>query len=120
MAKLLIHVTTAPDDATKAALSFLVAKTALGEGHDVNLFLAGEAVRLLDSEVMGTVQGVGTGSLQEHFEAIVGSGGQFYLSGMSAKARGYDESLLEGKPAQFAMPDVLVNLLVESDKSLTY
>lgn len=120
MAKILVHVTTAPDDPTKAALSFLIAKTALAEGHEVNLFLAGEAVRLFDPQVMDTVQGVGTGSLQEHFEAIVQSGGQFYLSGMSAKARGYDESLLEGKPAQFAMPDVLVKLLVESDKSLTY
>ena len=120
MAKLLIHVTTAPDDPTKAALSFLIAKTALAEGHEVNLFLAGEGVRLLDSDNLASVQGVGTGSLQEHFEAIVEGGGHFYLSGMSAKARGYDESLLEGKPAQFAMPDVLVNLLVESDKSLTY
>ena len=120
MANLLVHVTTAPDDPTKAALSFLIAKTALAEGHEVNLFLAGEAVRLFDPQVMGTVQGIGTGSLQEHFEAIVENGGHFYLSGMSAKARGYDESLLEGKPAQFAMPDVLVKLLVESDKSLTY
>ena len=51
MAKLLIHVTTAPDDPTKAALSFLIAKTALAEGHEVNLFLAGEAVRLFDPEI---------------------------------------------------------------------
>ena len=39
---------------------------------------------------------------------------------MSAKARGYDEKLLEGKPAEFAMPDILVKLLTESDKALTY
>ena len=120
MAKVLIHVTTAPDDPTKAALSFLVAKTALAEGHEVNLFLAGEAVRLLDSENLDSLQGVGTGSLKEHYDSIVAGGGQFFLSGMSAKARGYDDSLLEGKPAQFAMPDVLVKLLTESDKSLTY
>lgn len=120
MAKILIHVTTAPDDPTKAALSFLVAKTAIAEGHEVNLFLAGESVRLLDPDTMESLQGLGTGNLKEHYEAIVEGGGQFYLSGMSAKARGYDESLIEGKPAQFAMPDVLVKLLTESDKSLTY
>ena len=120
MAKVLIHVTTAPDDPTKAALSFLVAKTAIAEGHEVNLFLAGESVRLLDPEFLDSVQGVGPGSLREHYESIVEGGGRFYLSGMSAKARGYDDTLIEGKPAQFAMPDVLVALLIESDKSLTY
>jgi hypothetical protein len=39
---------------------------------------------------------------------------------MSAKARGYDESLLEGRPAQFAMPDVLVDLADEADTVLCY
>ena len=120
LAKILIHVTTSPEDQTKAALSFLVAKTALSEGHEVNLFLAGESVRLLDSEILSSVQGKGTGSLNEHFRSIVESGGRFYLSGMSAKARGYDEKILDGKPAEFAMPDVLVKLLIESDKALTY
>ena len=120
MAKILIHVTTSPEDQTRAALSFLVAKTALAEGHEVNLFLAGESVRLLDTEALESVQGVGTGSLKEHYDAIVEAGGKFYLSGMSAKARGFDDSLIEGKPAEFAMPDVLVRLLVESDRSLTY
>jgi hypothetical protein len=50
----------------------------------------------------------------------VAAGGKFYLLGMSAKARGFDDALIEGKPAEFAMPDVLEKLLVESDKSLTY
>ena len=120
MAKLLIHVTTAPEDQTRAALSFLIARTALAEGHEVSLFLAGDAVKLLDQNTLESVQGLGTGSLQEHFDAIVAAGGRFYLSGMSAKARGYDDALIEGKPAEFAMPDMLVRLLVEADKSITY
>lgn len=120
MAKILIHVTTGPEDQTKAALSFIVAKTALDEGHEVTIFLAGDAVRLLEAKTLESVQGVGTGRLQEHYESIVRAGGKFYLSGMSAKARGFDDSLIEGKPAQFAMPDVLVRLLTKSDRSLTY
>ncbi len=120
MAKILIHVTTAPEDQTRCALAFLVAKTALAEGHEVKLFLAGESVRLLDPDTLHSVQGLGTGNLKEHFDSIVEGGGQFFLSDMSAKARGYDDSLIDGKPAQFAMPDVLVKLLAESDKALTY
>lgn len=120
MAKILIHVTTAPEDQTRAALSFLVAKTALAEGHEVNLFLAGESVRLLEQQTLQSVEGVGTGKLSEHYDAIVAGGGKFFLSGMSAKARGFDDSLIEGRPAEFALPDVLVKLLTESDRSLTY
>ncbi len=120
MAKILIHVTTTPEDQTRAALSFLVARTALAEGHEVNLFLAGDAVKLLDQATLESVQGLGTGNLKEHFDAIVAAGGKFYLSGMSAKARGFDDALIEGKPAEFAMPDVLVRLLLEADKSVSY
>ena len=39
---------------------------------------------------------------------------------MSAKARGYDESLLTGYNAEFAMPDVIVNLSLEANSVLCY
>ena len=45
---------------------------------------------------------------------------KLYVSGMSAKARGYDESLLEGFNAEFAMPDKLLDLSRESDTVLCY
>jgi len=35
------------ENPTLAALGFLVAKTAIEEGHTVTLFLAGDAVKLL-------------------------------------------------------------------------
>ena len=38
MASLLIHLTTGPDDPTRAALGFLVAKTAAEEDYEVNMF----------------------------------------------------------------------------------
>ena len=41
MASLLIHITAGPNDPTRAALGFLVAKTAAEEGHDVNIFWPG-------------------------------------------------------------------------------
>lgn len=118
--KFLIHVTASPADSTKAALAFLVAKTAIEEGHTVNLFLAGDAVKLLQESALNTVVGLGTGKLREHFEAIVRSGGKFYLSGNSSKARGVTEVDLKGKPAEFALPTVLVRLAAESDKLFTY
>lgn len=120
MAKFLIHIHTGPEDPTKAALGCLVAATALKEGHEVNLFLAGDGVSLLSPNTLESLAGKGTGKLSEHVAAIETSGGRFYLSGMSAKARGLDESILEGHPAEFAMPDVLVRLTMEADKVLCY
>jgi hypothetical protein len=39
---------------------------------------------------------------------------------MSAKARGYDENLLEGFNAEFAMPNRLVEASLEADTVLCY
>lgn len=118
--KFLIHVTTGADNPTKAALAFLVAKTALQDGHVVNIFLAGDAVLLLKDSNLSTINGLGTGNLKEHYDAIVAAGGKFYLSGNSSKARGMTEKDLEGKPASFALPNILVNLAAESDRMFTY
>ena len=118
--KFLIHVTTGQDNPTKAALSFLVAKTALEEGHQVNFFLAGDAVLLLKDEILNSVTGLGTGKLSDHFKVIVEKGGKFYLSGNSSKARNLTETDITGKPASFALPNVLVKLAAEADKVITY
>ena len=118
--KMLVHITCGPTDPTRAALGFLVAKTALAEGHAVTLFLAGDAATLLRNAELDKVEGVGTGKLREHYEAIVKAGGRFYVSGMSAKARGVTDADLQGKPAEFAMPTVLVQLAAENDRIFTY
>lgn len=118
--KILVHITCGPADPTRAALGFLVAKTALSEGHSVTLFLAGDAATLLRNAELDEVEGIGTGKLREHYEAIVQAGGRFYVSGMSAKARGVTDADLQDKPAEFAMPTVLVRLAIEHDKMFTY
>lgn len=120
MATLLVHITHGPESPTRAALGFLVARTALDEGHDVTLFLAGDAVQLLRNAVLDNLTGLGTGSLRDSYEAIVAGGGRFYLSGMSSKGRGVTEAEFEGKPAELAPPSRLVQLLLESDRTLTY
>jgi uncharacterized protein len=118
--KILIHITEGPENPTKAALGFLVAKTALEEGHTVNIFLAGDAVKLLQDTVLNTLTGLGTGKLREHFDAIIKNKGRFYLSGNSSKARGVTEADLKDKSAEFALPTVLLRLSLESDRQFTY
>lgn len=120
MSKILVHVTHGSEDPTRAALAFLVAKTALAEGHSVSLFLAGDAAVLIRDAVLDSVIGVGTGNLREHFNALVAGGARFYVSGMSAKSRGVLDADIAGKPAEFAMPNVLIKLSLDHDRMFNY
>lgn len=120
MAKILVHITRGPEDPSRAALGMLVAKAAVEEGHEVTLFLAADAVQLIRDAVLDSLNGLGTGSLRESYDAVVAGGGRLYLSGMSSKARGVIEADLEGKPAELAMPNRLVQLSLEADRMFTY
>jgi uncharacterized protein len=120
MAKILVHVTCGPDDPTRAALAFLVARSALEQGHEVTMFLAGDAVQLLRDPVLDALHGVGTGALREHYDAIVGLGGSLHVSGKSAAARGLDDAALAGKSVARSLPSVLVDLIVASDRTVVY
>ena len=119
MASILVHITSGPENSTKAALGLLVARTAAKEGHEVSLFLAGDGVQLLRDATADAIQGVGTGSAREHLDALSDAGVKVYASGMSAKARGLSEADV-GDKAEMAMPDVLVRLIADSDKAVVY
>ncbi len=119
MAKLLIQVTHGPEHQTRAALGFLVARAALDAGHDVGVFLAGDAVQLLREPVLDNLVGLGTGSLRESYDALRAGGARFYVSGMSSKARGVDPDVRDGQ-VEMAQPAKLVELAVWADSTLTY
>ena len=118
--KILVHLTSGPENPTRAALAFLVARTATEQGHAVSMFLAGDAVQLLRDATLDGVAGLGTGKLREHYDVIVKGGGRFYLSGMSSGARGVTAADLQGKPAELAPPAVLLKLALENDRMFTY
>ncbi|MDF0602882.1 DsrE family protein [Psychromarinibacter sp. C21-152] len=119
MSSMLVHIHTGPADANKATLGLLVALTAATEGHDVTVFLAGDGVHLL-APAYRELEGEGTGVVGEHLARHGAKGTRFLVSGKSAKARGYDEALLEGLNAEFAMPEKLVELAAASGTVLCY
>ena len=120
MSKVLIHIHSGPDLKNKATLGMLVALTAFKKGDEVNIFLAADGTHLLNIKSEGEVVGQGTGDLKNHLDELKKNNIKLYVSGMSAKARGYDESLLNGFNAQFSMPDKLIELSIESDTVLCY
>jgi predicted peroxiredoxin len=120
MSNFLIHVTCGVENPSRATLAFLVARSALEEGHKVTLFLAADAAQLLRPAVVDNLSGLGTGALKDHVAAIKAGGGRFFVSGMSAKSRGFSAEELHEISAEFAMPNVLIRLADEADKVLCY
>ncbi len=120
MARLFINVTHGPEHPTRAALGFLMAALAVEEGHEVSVFLAGDAVQLVRDPMLNSLSGLGTGNLRESFDRIVAGGGQIYASIKSSEVRGLTQEDIGDKAIQLVMPKMLVKLAIESDKALTY
>ena len=58
--------------------------------------------------------------VKEHLDHLKETNTKIYVSGMSAKARGYDENILKEYNAEFAMPDILIELSLEADSFLSF
>lgn len=116
MAKILVNLASGPEHPTRAALAFLVARAAQEGGHEVSLFLAGDAVQLLREQVLDSLVGLGTGRLRESHDALRAAGARFFVSARSSEERGFDP---EGV-AEPALPAKLVELSLEADRVFTY
>lgn len=116
MAKLLINITHGPEHPTRAALGFFMGRHAVEAGHDVTLFLAGDAVQLLREAVLDNLVGLGTGSLRESYDALIAGGARIYVSAMSSKVRGFEPP----SNVEAVQPAKLIELAFEADRVLTY
>jgi predicted peroxiredoxin len=120
MPSLLVHITCGPENPTKVTLAFFVAAAAVEAGHEIHVFLAGDAVQLLREPVRNALMGLGTGALHEHYLNIIVGGGRLYVSGGSCAARGVTDSDLQRVPHEKGAPPTLVRLVMECDRSIVY
>ena len=116
----LVHICSGLESKNKITLGLLAALTAEKNDHKVTLSLAGDGVQILNCKKAGEIVGQGTGDLYEHLQNLKNTKITIYVSGMSAKSRGYDEKLLDGYTAEFVMPDVLVEESIKADSVLCY
>jgi uncharacterized protein len=77
-------------------------------------------VSVLRPATLDGAEGLGTGRLRDHVDALVAGGARLFASGLSSKARGLDTEGLGGLPVTMAPPSRLVELLFEADRVLTY
>lgn len=118
--RILVHIASGVENPTRVALGLLVAVTALTDGHDVDVFVAGDGVSALRPESAALIHGIGTGSVSEHLEKLRVGGAGLFASGMSSNARGLTADVLQSQGFTPAPPNKLVELLVAADRSLSY
>ena len=70
--KVLIKSAWGSDESTKACFPFLHANAFAEAGHEVQIFLLGEAVNLMEDELIGAVTPVGWPPLSEIMRRTIG------------------------------------------------
>lgn len=118
--RFLIHIACGPENPSRCALGLLVAKTAVEEGHTVDVFLAGDGAGLARLDAAANVQGIGTGNVGDHLRALLDQQVSVYVSGLSAHARGIDAEALKASGFIPGPPAKLVALAAEADRVITY
>ena len=120
MSSILFHILSGPNDTSKAMVGFLLARTAIEEGHKVQIFLSGDGVQLVRDIVIDNLVGLGTGSLKDQMKVIKNAGVTIYVSSMSCENRGIRDIDLKGKLMKKVLPKTLLDLVLSTDKTLIY
>jgi len=117
--KILLKSARGSDDPTKAAFPFLHGDALSDAGHEVQIFLLGEAVSLMRKSVASSIVPVGWPSLSEVLSKIVTKKIQVYACGACSRARGVTETDLNEYSAKFGNPKIFVSLVEWADKIIT-
>src|SRR5450432_4029307 len=107
------------DDPTKAAFPFLHGLALAEAGHQVQIFLLGEAVGLMRKIVAEAVTPVGWPAVGDFLNKLTAKHVQIYACGACANARGVTESDLTTYGAKFGSPPIFVSLIEWADHIIT-
>jgi len=117
--KILMKSAWGSDDPTKAAFSFLHGLALSEAGHQVQIFLLGEAVNLMRRTVANAVVPVGWPPLAETLEKVAGRNIPIYACGACCRARAIADSDLSQWGAKFGNPTIFVSLVEWADRIIT-
>jgi len=117
--KILMKSAWGSDDPTKAAFPFLHGAALSEAGHEVQIFLLGEAVSLMRKSVAKAVVPVGWPPLAEVLSKIAARKIPIYACGAFSRARGITEADLAEYGAKFGNPKISVSLVEWADTNIT-
>ena len=107
------------DDPTKAAFPFLHGLALSEAGHNVQIFLLGEAVSLMRKSVAAAVVPVGWPPLEQSLTRAAERHIQIYACGACSRARAVEQTDLSQWGAKFGSPAIFVSLVEWADRVIT-
>jgi predicted peroxiredoxin len=117
--KILMKSAWGSDDPTKAAFPFLHGLAFAEAGHEVQIFLLGEAVGLMRKTLANAVTPVGWPAVGETLDKLAAKHVQIYACGACSRARGVTEADLNNYGAKFGSPTIFVSLIEWADRVIT-
>jgi predicted peroxiredoxin len=117
--KILMKSAWGSDDPTKAAFPFSHGLALADAGHEVQIYLLGEAVVLMRKVVADSVTPVGWPPVGDFLNKLAAKHVQIYACGACSKARGVTESDLANYGAKFGNPPIFVSLIEWADHIIT-
>lgn len=107
------------DDPTKAAFPFSHGLALSEAGHEVQIFLLGEAVVLMRKTVAEAVTPVGWPPVGGTLDKLAARHVQIYACGACSRARGVTQADLDNFAAKFGSPAIFVSLIEWADRVIT-
>ena len=114
--KIMMKSAWGSDDPTKAAFPFSHGLALSEAGHDVQIYLLGEAVSLMRKAVANSVTPVGWPPIVESLAKLAAKKVPIYACGACSRARGVTEDDLANFGAKFGNPPIFVSLVEWADR----
>jgi predicted peroxiredoxin len=117
--KIMMKSAWGSDDPTKAAFPFSHGLALAEAGHEVQIFLLGEAVVLMRKTVAESVTPVGWPKLSEFLEKVAAKHIHIFACGACSRARGVTEADLSTYGAKYGNPTIFVSMVEWADRVIT-
>lgn len=117
--KITISISAGTDDPTRATLGMVAAKAANEQGHDVLLWLQGEAAVVANRNVYPNMRGVNIPPMKDVMEALVEAKVPIWVCEACAKGRGVTAEVMV-QTARFQHMGEYVAAALERDRSLAF
>jgi predicted peroxiredoxin len=117
--KIMMKSAWGSDDPTKAAFPFSHSLALTEAGHEVQIFLLGEAVNLMRKTLANAVTPVGWPPVGEFLDKLAAKHVPIYACGACSRARGVTEADLNNYGAKFGNPTIFVSLVEWADHVIT-
>ncbi|MBX9810619.1 MAG: DsrE family protein [Burkholderiales bacterium] len=117
--KVIVSVSAGTDDPTRATLGMLAAKVAQEQGHEVTVWLQGEAATIANKHVYDKIQGLNMPPMKGIVEALLAAKVPIWVCEACGKGRNVTpENMLE--TACYKNMGDYVALALAADRSLSF